>query len=133
MDDGRKDHLAMIQRTSDRMAQNSFQLKGGTVTLAAALVVFLKGEAKPVWLFVPSMQVLAFWMLNASYLRCEWLFRRLLDHVRTENGPPDFSMDVRPFASEVGPVLAVAMSPTIIGFYSPVLFVAIALAVILPR
>jgi hypothetical protein len=34
---------------------------------------------------------------------------------------------------EVGPVLAVAMSPTIIGFYGPVLFVAIALAVILPK
>ena len=42
-------------------------------------------------------------------------------------------MDVRPFAGEVGPVLTVAMSPTIIGFYGPVLFVAIALAVILPR
>ena len=40
-------------------------------------------------------------------------------------------MDVRPFAGEW--VLAVAMSPTIIGFYGPVLFVAIALAVILPR
>src|SRR4029077_20125490 len=53
--------------------------------------------------------------------------------VRTKNGPPDFSMDVRPLTDEVGPVLAVAMSPTIIGFYGPVLFVAIALAVILPR
>jgi hypothetical protein len=42
-------------------------------------------------------------------------------------------MDVRPFAGEVGSVFAVAMSPTIIGFYGPVLFVAIALAVILPR
>jgi hypothetical protein len=50
----------------------------------------------------------------------------------TKNRPPDFSMDVRPFAGEVGPVLAVAMSPTIIGFYGLV-FVAIALAVILPR
>jgi hypothetical protein len=100
MDDRRKDHLQMIQGIIYRMAQNSFQLKGWTVTLAAALEVFL---------------------------------RRLFDHVRTENGPPDFSIDVSPFAGEVGPVLAVAMSPTIIGFYGPVLFVAIALAVILPR
>jgi len=42
-------------------------------------------------------------------------------------------MDVRPFVGEVGPVLAVGMPPTISGFYGPVLFVAIALAVILPR
>ncbi len=133
MDEARKDHLQMIQGIIDRMAQNSFQLKGWTVTLAAALMVFLKGEAKPVWLFVPSLPVIAFWLLDAWYLRRERLFRRLFDHVRTKNGAPDFSMDVRPLAGEVGPVLAVAMSPTIIGFYGPVLFVAIALAVILPR
>ena len=94
MDEGRKDHLQMIQGIIDRMAQNSFQLKGWTVTLAAALVVFLKGEARPAWLFVPSLPVLAFWLLDAWYLRRERLFRRLFDHVRTKNGPPDFSMDV---------------------------------------
>jgi len=33
MDEGRKDHLQMIQGIIDRMAQNSFQLKGWTVTL----------------------------------------------------------------------------------------------------
>jgi len=82
---------------------------------------------------VPSLPVIAFWLLDAWYLRREWLFRRLFDHVRTGSGPADFSMDVRLFAGEVRPVLAVAMSPTIIGFYGPVLFVAIALAVILPR
>ena len=98
------------------------QLKGWTVTLAAALEVFLKGEARPAWLFVPSLPVIAFWLLDAWYLRRERLFRRLFDHVRTQNGPLDFSIDVRPFAGEVGPVLAVAMSSTIIGFYGPVLF-----------
>jgi hypothetical protein len=133
MDEGRKDHLAMIQGIIDRMAQNSFGLKGWTVTLAAALEVFLKGEAKPLWLFVPSLPVSAFWLLNAWYLRRERLFRGLFDHVRTENGPPDFSMDVRPFVGEVGPVLAVAMSPTIIGFYGPVLLAVILLALFLPR
>ena len=122
MEEGRKDHLLMIQGIIERMAQNSFQLKGWTVTLAAAPEVFLKGEARPAWLFVPSLPVIAFWLLDAWYLRRERLFRRLFDHARTENGPPDFSMDVRPFAGEVGPVLA-----------GPALFVAIALAVILPR
>ena len=81
---------------------------------------------------MPSLPVIAFWLLDAWYLRRERLFRRLFDHVRTENGLPDFSMDVGPFTGEVGPLLAVAVSPTIIGFYGPVLFVAIALAVILP-
>ena len=47
MDERRKNHLQMIQGIIDRMARNSFQLKGWTVTLATALEVFLKGEAKP--------------------------------------------------------------------------------------
>src|SRR5262245_52961229 len=89
------------------MAQNSFQLKGWTVTLAAALMVFLKGEARPGWLFVPTLPVIGFWLLDAWYLRRERLFRRLFDHVRTKNGTLDFSMDAR-FAGEVGSVLAVA-------------------------
>ena len=42
-------------------------------------------------------------------------------------------MDVRPFAREVGPVLAVAMSPTIIPFYGPVLLAVIFSALFLPR
>ena len=133
MDERRKEHLQIIHGILDRMAENSFQLKGWTVTLAAALEVFLKGEVKPVWLFVPALPVVAFWLLDAWYLRRERLFRRLFDLVRTKNGPPDFSMDVRPFAGEVGPVLTVAMSPTIVGFYGPVLFAIIVLAVILPR
>jgi uncharacterized membrane protein YbaN (DUF454 family) len=133
MDDGRKDHLQMIQGVIDRMGQNSFQLKGWAVTLAAALEVFLKGEAKPVWLFVPALPVVAFWLLDAWYLRRERLFRRLFDHVRTETGAPDFSMDARPFAAETGSVFAVALSPTIICFYGPILLAVILLALFLPR
>ena len=86
MDEGRKDHLQMIQGIIERMAQNSFQLKGWTVTLAAALEVFLKGEARPAWLFVPSLPVIAFWLTDAWYLRRERLFRRLFDHVQQKMG-----------------------------------------------
>jgi hypothetical protein len=120
MDEGRKDHLQMIQGIIDRMAQNSFRLKGSRRSEASLALCAV--AARPCLLAA-----------DAWYLRRERLFRRLFDHVRTKDGPPDFSMDVRPFAGEVGPVLAVAMSRTIIGFYGPVLFVAIALAVILPR
>src|SRR5947208_4114231 len=128
MDEGGKDHLQMIQGIIDRMAQNSFQLKGWTVTLAAALEVFLKGEARPAWLFVPGLPVIAFWLLDAWYLRRERLFRCLFDYVRTKNGQPDFSMEVRPFTREVGSLLAVAMSATIICFYGPVFLAVILLA-----
>jgi uncharacterized membrane protein YbaN (DUF454 family) len=122
----------MIQGIIDRLAQNSFQLKSWTVTLAAAIEVFLKGEARPVWLFVPGLPVIAFWLLDAWYLRRERLFRRLFDHVRIKSGLADFSMDVRPFTAEIGSALVAAMSPTIIGFYGPVFLAVILLALFLP-
>ena len=64
MEAARIEHLKMIQGVINRLATCSFQLKGWVVTLAAALQVFLKGEADPVYLFVPALPVIAFWLLD---------------------------------------------------------------------
>ena len=61
------------------------------------LEVFLKGEASPAYLFVPALPVVAFWLLDAWYLKREPLFRQLFDDVRKKDGPADFSMDVATF------------------------------------
>lgn len=122
----------MVQEVINRLAQCSFQLKGWAVTLAAALQIFLKGEAHPAYLFVPALPVVAFWLLDAWYLRQERLFRRLFDHVRKQAGPADFSMDTTPFRGSVPSVLTAAASPTIFGFYGPVLFAVFVLALVLP-
>ena len=82
---------------------------------------------------MPGLPVIAFWLLDAWYLRRERLFRRLFDHVRIQNGSPDFSMNVRVFAADIGPVFVVTMSPTIICFYGPVFLAVILLALFLPR
>jgi hypothetical protein len=58
VDPARIEHLKMIQAVISRLATCSFQLKGWVITLAAALQVFLKGEAHPVYLFVPALPVL---------------------------------------------------------------------------
>jgi hypothetical protein len=79
------------------MAQCSFQLKGWSVTLAVALEVFLKGEAAPAYLFVPALPVVAFWLLDAWYLKRERLFRHRFDEVRKKNGPAVLSMAVDAF------------------------------------
>jgi hypothetical protein len=72
--ESRSEHLKMVQDVISRLATCSFQLKGWVVTLAAALQVFLKGEAHAVYLFVPALPVIAFWLLDAWYLRQERLF-----------------------------------------------------------
>ena len=83
----------MIQGVIYRMAKRSFQLNG-SVTLAVALEVFLKSEASPAYLFVRALPVVAFWLLDAWYLKGERFFRHLLDDVRKKNGPADFSIDL---------------------------------------
>ncbi len=132
MDAARTEHLRMIQEAINRMATCSFQLKGWAVTLAAALEVFLQGGASPGYLFVPTLPVVAFWLLDAWYLRQERLFRRLFDNVRTQNSPADFSMDTNPFRVGAPSLLTAAGSPTLAGFYGPVLAVAMILAFVLP-
>jgi hypothetical protein len=77
---------------------------------------FLRGF----YLFVPAFPVIAFWLLDAWYLRQERLFRRLFDDVRCKEGVADFSMDTRPFRNTVGSVMQVAFSRTIVLFYGPV-------------
>ena len=62
------EYLRMIQGVIARLSQNSFQLKKWAVTLPVALQVFFKGEAAPADLFVPTLPVLAFWLLDSWYL-----------------------------------------------------------------
>lgn len=133
MDTGRTEHLQMIQGVIDRISQCSFQLKGWAVTLAAALEIFLKGEAASAYLFVPALPVVAFWLLDARFLRQERMFRALYDNVRTKTGPADFSMETTAFLHAVPSFLATAGSVTSFGFYGPVLIVLAILALVLPR
>jgi hypothetical protein len=122
----------MIQAVIDRMAQCSFQLKSWAVTLAFALEAFLSGEVSPAYLFVPSLPVIAFWLLDAWYLRQEWLFRRLYDDVRKRQSSADFSMDVSAFKKSVPSLLAASASATVLGFYGPLLVAIVTLAYCLP-
>ena len=121
----------MIQGVINRLATCSFQLKGWVVTLAAALQVFLKGEADPVYLFVPALPVIAFWLLDAWYLRQERLFRRLYDDVCATDASPSFTMDTRPFRKVVGSVIQVAFSRTFLVFFGSVFIVLLLLELLL--
>ena len=131
MEAARIEHLKMIQGVINRLATCSFQLKGWVVTLAAALQVFLKGEADPAYLFVPALPVIAFWFLDGWYLRQERLFRRLYDDVCDKDASPGFTMDTRRFRKVVGSVMQVAFSRTLLLFYGSVLIILLLLEFLL--
>ena len=86
-------HLEMIQRTIERLGNNSFLVKGWSMTLLAAGVLFLaRGTSTPEGIILTfAIPVLGFWILDGYFLHQERLFRGLYDKVRAQQST-DFSM-----------------------------------------
>lgn len=98
MEESKMRHLEMIQEVISRMANNSFALKGWTVTLVAGIFT-LSGDAigTNFWfLFIP---IIIFWGLDALYLSKERSYRALYEHVAGLNpNQIDFNMEIRAFS-----------------------------------
>ena len=97
-------HLEFILDVVERHARNSVVLKGWSVTLVAAVFLLAVRGAEPALAMAAGLlPSLTFWALDAYYLRQERMFRALYNHVRkAEQNPAErFSLDARPFASEV--------------------------------
>ena len=97
MNDKQK-HLEFIQNAINRMAGNSFLLKGWTVLLIAALFAFFARFGEAEYAFIVVVPVLTFWALDGFFLSQERLFRSLYDNVRLrQDSDVDYSMDTSEF------------------------------------
>lgn len=72
-------HLDYIQSTINRMADNSFKVKGWMVTLISALMALYVNTEKISFLLVAFIPMFVFWFLDAYYLQQERKFRGLYD------------------------------------------------------
>jgi hypothetical protein len=79
-------HLEFIQSIISRQAQNSFAVKGWTLTLSAGIFTFLlsQSDANPAAYFIAVFPAFLFWLLDGYYLRQERAFRCLYDDVRAD-------------------------------------------------
>ena len=126
-------HMEMIQNIINRMASNSFLVKGWCVTLVSAVFVLSAKDANTMFIAIAFFPVLMFWILDAYFLRQERLFRKLYDKVRTiDESSVDFSMNTAPFTASIASWLKVAFSQTLVLFYGAIV-VAILLAVLIVR
>lgn len=92
--DNKRMHLELIQGVINRMANNSFMLKGWAVTLVAGIYALASKDADKVYFFFTYVPIIVFWGLDAYYLRQEKLYRKLYDKVRKIDGNSiDFSMN----------------------------------------
>ena len=130
--DAKLKHLELIQGVINRLAGNSFYMKGWAVVLLSALLVLVVREDRGDLSWLGLLPVLVFWGLDAYFLWQERLFRALYDRVRLIDAAEiDFSMDVGVVRAD--PKLTwsrVLVSRTLIPFYGALAAVAIVVAVI---
>lgn len=74
------EHLQLIQSIINRMAGNSFLLKGWCITLLTALIA-LGIDKHPKILVVSILPILGFWYLDAFFLKTERAYRSLYNKV----------------------------------------------------
>jgi len=121
-------HLEFIQGVINRLATDSFRVKGWSVVLIAALFVLLAREGRIEFAPIGFVVIIVFWGLDGYFLWQERLFRALYDHVRSlDLDSVDFSMDSRAFRTGWKRTwLGATLSVTLIPFYGA-LILAVAL------
>jgi len=128
MNENKLKHLEFIQGVINRMGQNSFLLKGWAVTLVAGLFAFANTQDMDYRLIsIALIPTIFFWLLDGYFLWQEKLFRKLYDNVRKKGDGEfiDFSMNVKPFESEVSSWIWICFSNTLRLFYLPIIAIII--------
>ena len=126
-------HLELVQAVINRMASNSFMLKGWAVTLVAGIFALAGKDTDKLYFLVAYIPVIAFWGVDAYYLLQEKLYRALYDKVRkTEEKDIDFSLKAttEEFGNDKNCYCNCLVSPTEIGFYLPLAIVCTGIIII---
>lgn len=121
-------HLELIQGVVNRLAGNSFAMKGWAIALVTALIAIAVDRKDGRFAFAGLLPTLLLWFLDGYFLWQERLFRTLYDAVRLgkRDKPEDcFSMDTRPYlnstSSWYATAFAVGKKPnTLLIFYGAV-------------
>jgi len=116
-------HLEFVQAAINRMANNSFLLKGWTVTLTGGLLALSFKQADRHYVYISITVLVLFWFLDSYFLSRERRFIALYDTVRLRtSGETDFSMHTRSFGKQCR-WTACAISRTLLLFYGGLLVV----------
>lgn len=116
-------HLEFIQTTINRMGNNSFLLKGWSVTIVGGLLAFSFKELQCLYIAISLLVLFFFWLLDGYYLSLERGFIKLYDHVRSVDADKiDFSMNATSHRNGIS-WFGCAFSKTVTLFYGGLLVV----------
>ena len=126
-------HLEMVQSVINRMANNSFMLKGWAVTLVAGIFVLAGKDTDKLYFLVACIPVIVLWGLDSYYLLQERLYRGLYEKVRlSEESEIDFSLRVtkEEFGNEKNKFIFCVVSITELWFYFPLALVCTGIIIV---
>jgi len=125
-------HLEFIQTIINRMAGNSFLIKGWAITLVAALFALSSKDANKNYIIISFLPVVIFWILDAYFLSRERACRCLYDQVRNlDENKIDFSLDISQFKERKNNWFWSMFSHTILFFYTSLIVVMLIIAYII--
>lgn len=116
--------IDLIQGVINRMASNSFMLKGWLISLIAVVLALSKDSLFSCNAFfvcsILCLPILIFWYLDAFFLHREKCYRALYEWViknRMNTNDNLYSLDYRPYQKKVNSQLKVMFSKTLFPFY----------------
>ncbi|CAB5506423.1 hypothetical protein [Bathymodiolus thermophilus thioautotrophic gill symbiont] len=89
-------HLEITQGVVNRLAGNSFSIKGWSMAILAAAILFIarsNGEYSEYLILTFLIPIFGFWLLDGYFLWQERLFRGIYDDVRQQE-TTDFKMNI---------------------------------------
>lgn len=116
----------IIQSIINRLANNSFLIKGWAITLIVVTLLFEGSEDK---VFVAFIPLIAFWYLDSYFLQQERLYRELYKWVitsRLQTNDHLLDMNAHRFDANVQSVVKIMFSVTLLTFYGSITFLLIA-------
>lgn len=114
-------HLELVQGVINRMAGNSFLLKGWSVTLVSALFALAAKDSTQFFIYLAYFPCLTFWSLDGFFLWQEKMYRKLYQEV-TQKPPEtiDFDLNAEKYKSEVDSWFSVCFSTTLKMFHGTI-------------
>jgi flagellar biosynthesis/type III secretory pathway M-ring protein FliF/YscJ len=89
-------HLEMIENVIERMAKNSFQLKGWAMTLVAIVGALGAKDADKRFIILAFIPIIVFWLLDSMYLQTERRYKALYREVTEKKEEEiDFNLNTR--------------------------------------
>lgn len=111
-------HLTFIQGVINRMGQNSFLLKGWSITIIAALFALAAQGANKDFVLIAYFPAFMFWILDGFFLHQERLFRKLYEKVADNEIQSDtYTLNTSLVVEDVDGFLSVLLSKTLLLFH----------------